>query len=62
MKLKGKLLGTAVGVMLAAAPALAQEVQLFHDKGFWSEQLQAVGDAAGEATGVTIVENALCQC
>ena len=56
MKLKGKLLGTAVGVMLAAAPALAQEVQLFHDKGFWSEQLQAVGDAAGEATGVTIVE------
>lgn len=56
MKLKGKLLGTAVGVMLAAAPALAQEVQLFHDKGFWSEQLQAVGDASGEATGVTIVE------
>ncbi len=29
---------------------------MVHDKGFWSEQLQAVGDAAQEATGVRIVE------
>lgn len=56
MNLKRKLLGTAVGVMLAASPAMAQEVQLFHDKGFWSEQLQTVGKAAQENAGVAIVE------
>lgn len=56
MKLRGKLLGTALGVLLGAGSASAQEVQLFHDKGFWSEQLQAVGDAAVEATGISIVE------
>lgn len=56
MKIKGKLLGSVVGIMLAAAPAFAEEVQLFHDKGFWSEQLQSVGDAAAETAGVTITE------
>jgi len=56
MRLKGKLLGTAVGMMLAVGPAMAQEVQLFHDKGFWSEQLQSVGDAASDAIGVSIQE------
>lgn len=56
MKLRKKLLGTALATVLSAVPAVAQEVQLFHDKGFWSPQLQAVGDAAAEATGVRIVE------
>jgi ABC-type glycerol-3-phosphate transport system substrate-binding protein len=45
-----------MATLLGAVPAVAQEVQLFHDKGFWSPQLQAVGDAAQEATGVRIVE------
>lgn len=46
----------ALGALLAAAPAFAQEVQLFHDKGFWSEQMQAVGAASEASTGVAIVE------
>lgn len=46
----------AGALAVAAAPALAQEVELFHDKGFWSTQLQAVGAAAQEAAGVAIVE------
>ncbi len=42
----------------AVTSALAEDVQLFHDKGFWSEPLQQVGDAAGESTGNRIVQNA----
>jgi len=43
--------------MLMGAPAYAQsEVELFHDKGFWSTQLQAVGDACEQSVGVKIVE------
>ncbi len=48
-----------LGAVLAmtAMPALAQsEVELFHDKGFWSAQLQAVGDACAQSAGVKIVE------
>lgn len=56
MRLRDKLLGTALTVLFSAAPVLADEVQLFHDKGFWSEQLQSVGDAAEESTGIRIVE------
>lgn len=56
MKLNGKLMGTALALVMGAVPAMAQDVQLFHDKGFWSPQLQAVADAAKEATGLTIVE------
>jgi ABC-type glycerol-3-phosphate transport system substrate-binding protein len=56
MKLRHKLIATALGTLLGTVPALAQEVQLFHDKGFWSQQLQTVGDAAAAATGVKIVE------
>lgn len=41
---------------LTAAPALAQDVELFHDKGFWSTQLQAVGAACAASAGVNIVE------
>lgn len=48
----------AVAVLGAASAAAAAEVELFHDKGFWSEALQAVGDAAEAATGVRIVESA----
>jgi multiple sugar transport system substrate-binding protein len=48
----------AVGgsLLLAAAPALADDVALYHDKGFWSQQLQQVGDAAKAKTGVRIVQ------
>ncbi len=47
------------GVSLAALTAgavSAQEVILNHDKPFWSEQLQTVGDVCGDESGVRIVE------
>lgn len=44
-----------IGSVVAATAA---EVELYHDKHFWSEQFQAVGDLAGEKTGVRIVEHA----
>lgn len=56
MSIKRKLLGAVVGSLLIGASAQAQEVQLFHDKGFWSEQLQSVGDASKAETGVRIKE------
>ena len=34
----------------------ADDVPLYHDKGFWAQQFQAVGDAAKEKTGVRIVQ------
>ena len=56
---KGLLAAGVLGAaLLAGMTAAAQEVELVHDKGFWSEQLQAVGDASEAATGVRIVENA----
>jgi multiple sugar transport system substrate-binding protein len=52
-----RLLTLGAALLLTAAPALAQsEVELFHDKGFWSTQLQAVGDACTQSAGVKIVE------
>lgn len=52
-----KLLKIGAALLLSAAPAFAQsEVELFHDKGFWSTQLQAVGDACAASAGVKIVE------
>ena len=36
--------------------AWADDVPLYHDKGFWAQQFQAVGDAAKEKTGVRIVQ------
>lgn len=57
MRVTGKLLaGVALGAALAAGPAAAQQVELLHDKGFWSGELQAVGDASEAATGVRIAE------
>ena len=50
-----------VAAGLISAGATAADVQLVHDKGFWSAALQEVGDAAGEATGVQIVETASAQ-
>jgi len=47
----------AGAVGLGAVPAAA-DVELFHDKGFWSEALQQVGDTAGDETGVRIIESA----
>ncbi|MGI9433261.1 MAG: hypothetical protein ACR2Q4_00255 [Geminicoccaceae bacterium] len=44
--------------LLAGGAATAGEVELFHDKGFWSEALQKVGDVAGEKSGTRIVESA----
>lgn len=51
-----RLAGVAIAGLLAAAGARAQEVQLFHDKGFWSQQLAAVGEAAKADVGVGIEE------
>lgn len=56
-----KTIITAALLTGMAAPAVADEVQLMHDKGFWSEALQKVGDAAGEDAGVKIVETAYAQ-
>lgn len=60
MSLKSNLLVLAAAGSLVSAvtSALAADVQLFHDKGFWSEPLQQVGDAAGESIGTKIVQNA----
>ena len=47
----------ALGAMLGmSAPAWADDVPLYHDKGFWAQQFQAVGDAAKEKTGIRIVQ------
>jgi ABC-type glycerol-3-phosphate transport system substrate-binding protein len=53
-----KWLRTAVAGLALIAPtaALAQSVPLYHDKGFWSDQLKQVGAAAKAKTGVEIVE------
>lgn len=56
MKMRVKAAVAAIAVAMAAGPAAAQEVQLFHDKGFWSQQLEAVGDASEAETGVRIAE------
>jgi multiple sugar transport system substrate-binding protein len=56
MKISKLLLGALTGSVLAALPAMAEDVQLFHDKGFWSKQLQTVGEAGKAATGVEIKE------
>lgn len=60
MRWKSGLIGlAAVGALAAGtAAATADDVNLVHDKGFWSDALQKVGDAAGEATGNRIVESA----
>ena len=44
--------------LMTGGTAAAGEVELFHDKGFWSEALQKVGDVAGEKSGTRIVESA----
>ncbi len=46
----------AAAALLSISSARAQEVQLFHDKGFWSGQLAAVGEVAKRDAGVEIVE------
>ncbi len=48
MSWKARSLAIAAATVISGA-AMAQDVQLFHDKGFWSEALQTVGDAAGES-------------
>ena len=48
----------AAGTLAVGSVPAAAEVELFHDKGFWSEALQQVGDKAGEMTGNRIIESA----
>ncbi|WP_102958120.1 ABC transporter substrate-binding protein [Mangrovicella endophytica] len=50
-----KSIAAGAALTLASA-AWAEDVPLYHDKGFWSQQFQAVGDAAKEKTGVRIVQ------
>ncbi len=56
MNFKTKLLSLAfAGFMSASVVSVyAAEVTLVHDKGFWAEALQKVGDAATKATGVPL--------
>lgn len=52
-----KLFKYGAAAALTALPLQAMaDVELFHDKGFWSEQLQAVGDACSASAGVRIIE------
>ena len=46
--------GAAAAALLTGVAARAEEVKLFNDKGFWTNQLQQVGDAAQKKTGVRI--------
>ena len=48
----------AAGLAGGVAASAADSVELYHDKNFWSDQLQAVGDLAGQKTGVRIVQHA----
>ena len=45
---------SAVAYLAAGVSAKADEVKLYNDKGFWTKQLQAVGDAAQKSAGVQI--------
>src|SRR5215469_14233489 len=47
--------GLAAAALLVGTSARAEDVKLFNDKGFWTNQLQQVGDAAQKKTGVRIV-------
>ena len=51
--LKAAVAGAAIAL---STPVRADDVPLYHDKGFWAQQFQAVGDAAKEKTGVRIVQ------
>ncbi|MHA1158853.1 MAG: ABC transporter substrate-binding protein, partial [Alphaproteobacteria bacterium] len=51
-------LAAAGAIVTGASVAGADEVQIVHDKGFWSEALQKVADASTEATGNKFVEAA----
>ena len=53
--LSRKLLSAAGAFALMTGGAVA-DVELLHDKGFWADALQAVGDAASESTGNAIVQ------
>jgi len=56
MKYRTWLKAAVVGAVIAlSAPVRANDVPLYHDKGFWAQQFQAVSDAAKEKTGVRIV-------
>ncbi len=56
MSTKSKILSIALAGFIASASAatsaMAGEVNLIHDKAFWSDALKKVGDAATKATGV----------
>lgn len=60
MKLKSLITATVTACLVTAGSlsASADDVELVHDKGFWSEALQKVGDSAGEKTGNKIIESA----
>ena len=58
MSWKSKLTTLAAAGAMISGSALADEVQLVHDKGFWSDSLQKVTEAGTEATGNPFVEAA----
>ncbi len=58
MTFKTKIAAAVLGAGALWASGAAADVELVHDKGFWSEALQEMGDAAGEMTGNRIIETA----
>src|SRR5262245_10046682 len=57
MSMQNWIRGALVGLALASpAAAFAQSVPLYHDKGFWSDQLKQLGAAAKAKTGIEIIE------
>lgn len=53
--LTSKILSLATGAALLASTAVA-DVELLHDKGFWADAMQVMGDVAGERTGNRIIQ------
>jgi len=55
MKQPFKRLAAAIAISASATMAIA-DVELLHDKGFWADALETVGEAAKENTGTKLVQ------
>jgi multiple sugar transport system substrate-binding protein len=55
MKQPFKRLAAAIAISASATMAMA-DVELLHDKGFWADALETVGEAAKENTGTKLVQ------
>jgi multiple sugar transport system substrate-binding protein len=59
MNIKGKILSLAFASLfsIGVVGASAEDVTIVHDKAFWAEALQKVGDAATPVIGATMKQN-----